>query len=125
MYTRTENPLHVIQEVIDNAADEAMAGFCRKIGVTLHLDGSVSVSTTARHSGRDPPGRGRVDGRGGVHPPPRRRQVQQDRRRLGLPLFSGGLHGVGVSVTNALSHRLEVRWCATAAGTGWCSRAAT
>lgn len=107
MYTRTENPLHIIQEVIDNAADEALGGFANRITVTVHHDRSISVAD----NGRGIP----VE----MHPDEGVPTVELVFTRLhaggkfnktsgGAYDFSGGLHGVGVSVTNALSTRLEV-----------------
>jgi len=107
MYTRTESPLHIIQEVIDNSADEILAGFGSHIDVRVGADGAVSVED---------------DGRGipvGLHPEEKVPVVEIvftrlhaggkfDKRAGGAYSFSGGLHGVGVSVTNALSKRLEV-----------------
>ena len=48
MYTRTDSPAHIIQEVIDNAADEALGGFAKHIHVTLHTDGSTTVNDDGR-----------------------------------------------------------------------------
>lgn len=104
-FTRTDTPLHLIQEVLDNSIDEALAGYAKTIRVELLPDGFVSVGD---------------DGRGipvGLHPEKKIPVVQAiftilysggkfDKASGGAYSYSGGLHGVGVSVTNALSQSL-------------------
>ena len=107
MYTLTDNPLHIIQEVIDNASDELLAGFGTKITLPRHADASITEED---------------DGRGiptGIHPTEGVPTVELvftqlhaggkfDKTSGGAYTFSGGLHGVGVSVTNALSLSMDV-----------------
>ena len=107
MYTHTVHPLHIVQEAIDNAVDEALAGFGKKITVSLRKDGSVEVAD----EGRGVP----VD----IHPVEKKPAVEVaftmlhaggkfSRSGDGVYHISGGLHGVGVAVSNALSKRCEV-----------------
>ena len=107
MYTLTDCPLHIIQEVIDNATDEVLANFANRIILTEHADGSISVED---------------NGRGipvGIHPEEKVPVVEIVFTRLhaggkfdkgagGAYSFSGGLHGVGSSVVNALSEWFEI-----------------
>ena len=107
MYTHTVHPLHIVQEAIDNAVDEALAGFGKRITVSVFKDGSVQVED----EGRGVP----VD----MHPVEKKPAVEVaftmlhaggkfSRSGDGVYHISGGLHGVGVAVSNALSKRCEV-----------------
>ena len=105
MYTDTSCPNHLIQEVLDNSVDEALSGYCKRIKVNLYKDNSVEVSD----NGRGMP----VD----VHPEHKLTGVELIMCKLHAGAkfsgedygFSGGLHGVGVSVVNALSSNLNVK----------------
>ena len=104
MYTNTEIPNHLAQEVMDNSVDEAVSGYATEINVTLYQDGALSVEDNGRGIPID------------IHPKEGTPAVEVILTKLHAGgkfsndsyQFAGGLHGVGVSVVNALSSSFEV-----------------
>jgi len=105
MYTDTANPNHLIQELIDNSVDEAISGYCNEIIITLNEDMSISVEDNGRGMPVDPHPDHKISGV----------EVIMINLHSGAKFseknykYSGGLHGVGVSVVNALSESLMLK----------------
>ena len=104
MYTDTSNPNHLVQELIDNSVDEAISGFCNSILITLDKDNSITVEDDGRGMPVDKHPEHKVSGV----------EVIMTNLHSGAKFsnknykFSGGLHGVGVSIVNALAAMLEI-----------------
>ncbi|MCL4800425.1 MAG: DNA topoisomerase IV subunit B, partial [Burkholderiales bacterium] len=108
MYTDPVNPNHALVEAIDNASDEGLAGYARNVSVVLHEDGSAAVEDDGRGIPVDPHPKKKVPAVQVIfttlHSGGKFRKTDAD----AVYRIAGGLHGVGVCVTNALAKRLEV-----------------